>query len=60
MAEFFQVLTMMAAPAAILLLIRHLIVRQNRIAQAPSRCARMVQVFLARNRRSSGQVTATL
>ena len=36
MAEFFQVLTMMAAPAAIFLLIRHLIVRQNRIAQATS------------------------
>jgi hypothetical protein len=37
MAELVQVLTMMAAPAAILLLIRHLIVRQNRAAQAPSR-----------------------
>lgn len=43
MAEFFQVLTMIAAPAAIFLLIRHLIVRQNRIAEAtrqpPSRGA---------------------
>jgi hypothetical protein len=36
MAEFFQVLTVMAASAAIVLLIRHLMVRQNQIAQAHS------------------------
>ena len=36
MAEFFQVLTMMAMPVAILLMIRHRIVRQNQIAQPPN------------------------
>jgi hypothetical protein len=36
MAEFFPVLTMMAAPVAILLMIRHRTVRQNQIAQAPN------------------------
>jgi hypothetical protein len=36
MAEFLQVLTMMAAPAGILLLIRYQIVRQNRMEQARS------------------------
>lgn len=33
MADLFQVLTMMALPAAILLTLRCLIVRQNRTAQ---------------------------
>jgi hypothetical protein len=36
MAEFFQVLTVMAASAAIVLVIRNPIVRQNRMARAPS------------------------
>jgi hypothetical protein len=38
-AQLFQVLSLMAVPAAILLTIRHFIVRQNRLACEPSSAA---------------------
>ncbi|PXX03423.1 hypothetical protein C8E89_12283 [Mycolicibacterium moriokaense] len=39
MAQLFQVLSLMAVPASILLTVRYLIVRQNRLAAEPSRAA---------------------
>jgi hypothetical protein len=39
MTQLFQVLSLMAVPAAILLTIRYLIVRQNRLAGEPSNAA---------------------
>ena len=39
MAQLFQVLSLMAVPAVILLTIRYLIVRENRLAGEPSRAA---------------------
>jgi hypothetical protein len=38
-AQLFQVLSLMAVPAAILLTVRHFIVRQNRIPCEPSSAA---------------------
>jgi hypothetical protein len=39
MTQLFQVLSLMAVPAVILLTIRYLIVRQNRLAGEPSNAA---------------------
>jgi hypothetical protein len=39
MAQLFQVLSLMAVPAVILLTIRYLIVRENRLACEPSHAA---------------------
>ena len=38
MAELFQVLSLMAVPAVILLTVRYVIARQNRLAGADKRC----------------------
>jgi hypothetical protein len=38
-AELFQVLSLMAVPAVILLTVRYVIVRQNRLACAPTNAA---------------------
>jgi hypothetical protein len=43
-AQFIQVLSLMAVPAAILLTIRYVIVRQNRLADEPRRGRRQPPV----------------